>query len=84
MSQQLEICTLFYEQTVCRRGTKMEKGSLDDESKMMIAMLAVLFNTKAGDNICIVQRTEVKDGNNGFLGLSCDTPWLHLIDIPTL
>ena len=66
---------LFYEQAVCKRGTKIEKkasGLMD--SKMVIAMLALCFNGEARDHVCTVQRTEAKEDDNSFLRESFDTP----------
>ena len=45
------------------------------DSQMVIAILALVLNDRAGNNICTVQRTEAKESENSFLWLSCDSPW---------
>ena len=42
------------------------------DSKMVITMLALLFNDQEGDNFSTVQRIEAKENENGFLELSFD------------
>ena len=56
---------LFYEQAVCKRGTITEKAYLRSMGcKMVITMLALLYNGRVRDDVSTVQRTEAK---NGFL-----------------
>ena len=43
--------------------------------KMVIAMLALLFNDRTGNNASTVQKTEAKESDNDFLGLSWDSSW---------
>ena len=50
---------LFYEQAVCKRGTKIEKSYL----KMMESHIGI---AKAKNKIFTVQRTELKDVEDFF------------------
>ena len=59
---------LVYEQAVCGRDKKWKKALLMMlNSKMVLAMLGLLYNGEAGDNISIIQRSEAKESRNGFL-----------------
>ena len=71
---------MFYEQAVYGRGTKIlavyGRGTAYlrlIDSKMVIAMLTLLFNSLAGNNLSTVQRTVAKEDKNGFLRPSCNT-----------
>ena len=44
------------------------------DSKMVIAILALLFNGRVKEDISTFQRTKAKENENGFLGLSYDYP----------
>ena len=44
------------------------------DSKMLIAILDLLFNDQEKANVSTVQRTNTKENKNGFLGLPSDTP----------
>ena len=57
----------------------MEKSLLEKYSKMIVVMLALSFNGSARDGVFTVQRTEAKENENGFLGLS----YLTLHETPT-
>ena len=61
---------IFYEQTVHRRYVKTGKSLL--YCKIVVAVLALLFNDRAGDDIFTVQRTESEENKKGFLNMSCD------------
>ena len=50
--------------------------------KMVIAILPLLFNGKARDKVSIVQRTDAKESENGFLGLLCDSPLITERTLP--
>ena len=64
---------LFNEKAVCESRKKFYLGLLD--SKMVIAMPALNLNGEARDNVSTDQRTQTKEDQKGFLGLSCDCPW---------
>ena len=50
---------------LCGRYTKWKKADLVLwVGKMVIAMLALLFNSWSGDNVSTVQRTETKESKN--------------------
>ena len=52
-------------------GYKNAKKCLpDDESRMVLVMLALLFGDRTGDTVFTVQRTEKKERENGFCGVS--------------
>ena len=66
---------LYYEQTVYGKGTKWQTFYLEMiDDKMIMAMLTLLFNGRAGDNISNVKKQRQKMVDNGFLRLSCDMP----------
>ena len=75
---------LYYEQAVYERGTRTKMAQLMMNSKIVITMLALLFNDSAGDNISVVQGTETKESKNGFLELSFESQingsFLHQIN----
>ena len=68
-----ECFAMILTKAVCERGTKMGKALLDDASKMVIIMLALLVKDKEGANIFTIKRTETKEGE-WFSGQSCDIP----------
>ena len=61
----------------------MEKVLLDEESKLVIVMLALLFYSRSGDSGSTIQRTKAKDDENGFLRLMLQST-SYLTDTPIL
>ena len=68
---------IFYDQAVYERGYKNGKKSYLRlmDSKMITAMVALLFNDWERDKVFSVQKTKAKENENGILGTLCDSPW---------
>ena len=61
---------------------KTRKSLLDEDGQWNSHRKYWLYYSMARDMFLLFQRTKAKEGNNGFLGSSCDSQWATLQTYP--